>query len=172
MGESDLVHLHRLHRVVRLELAECEGVTSKTLSALHGLDFLTDLNLDRLNHYRIDRPLLTSTFLTNASLVHVLALPRLEALSLAGNLITDQGLSQLAGLPGLKRLDLSATEVSDAGLVHLIAMKRLATVNLAAIRITKQGLAQLQNARPDLTIELEIPPDVAEGVERVRGATK
>ena len=94
---------------------------------------------------------------------------RLEKLTLAGNLITDSGLSQIATITNLKTLDLEATEVSDAGLIHLEGMKNLKVVNLGATHVTKEGLAKLQMARPDLTIELDVEPAVEEGVKMRRG---
>ena len=86
----------KLHRVVSLNLAENDRITNKGLAELRGLDFLTELNLDRLNRYRHSPVRIASAPLTDACLVHLQALPRLENLSLAGNLITDQGLSQIA----------------------------------------------------------------------------
>ena len=83
------------------------GSPTRGWPRLRGLDFLSELNLDRLNRFRhaqssshIRLPL------TDACLVHLQALPRLENLSLAGNLITDQGLSQIAAMTNLKVLDL------------------------------------------------------------------
>ena len=70
-------------------------------------------------------------------LIHVLALPRLEVLTLSGNVITDQGLSQIARMRNLKNLDLEATEITDAGLVYIEGMKNLEAVNLGATRVTK-----------------------------------
>ena len=78
------------------------------------------------------------------------ALPRLEVLTLSGNLITDRGLSQIASDGDLKILDLEATEVTDAGLVYIEGMKNLEAVNLGATRVTKEAVTQLQMARPDL----------------------
>ena len=44
-GDSDLNHLRKLNRVVKLDLAECEKITNSGLARLRGLDFLTELNL-------------------------------------------------------------------------------------------------------------------------------
>ena len=97
----------KLHRVVSLNLAENDRITNKGLAALRGLDFLSELNLDRLDRFRQPAFRLAIRLrLTDACLVHLQALPRLENLSLAGNLITDQGLSQIAKMANLKILDL------------------------------------------------------------------
>ena len=59
----DLTHLRKLHRVVSLDLAENDQITNKGLAALRGLDFLADLNLERMDRYRnpesgrVSRPL-------------------------------------------------------------------------------------------------------------------
>ena len=169
LRDEDLDHFRRLHRVVSLNLAENDRITNKGLSGLRGLDFLAELNLERLDRYRQPPTRLVSIPLTDACLVHLQALPRLENLSLAGNLITDQGLSQIAAMRNLKVLNLSATEVSDAGLVHLEGMRNLERVDLGATRVTKEGIAQLRLARPDLSIELETEPAVEQAVRAIRG---
>jgi hypothetical protein len=171
LDDDDLDHLKKLLPVVKLELAECNTITITGLAKLRGLTSLNELNLARLNGYRYARYGVTSTPLTDACLIHLQALPRLEKLTLAGNLITDTGLSQIASMANLKSLDLEATEVSDAGLVHLEGMKNLKQVYLGATRVTKDGLAKLQMARPDLTIELDVEPAVEQGVKLRRGVT-
>jgi hypothetical protein len=168
-SDDDLDHLRKLLRVVKLDLAECNTITNAGLAKLRGLDFLTELNLERLNRYRYARYGAPWDLLTNACLVHLQALRGLEKLTLAGNLITDSGLSQIATITNLKTLDLEATEVSDAGLICLAGMKNLEVVNLGATHVTKEGLAKLQMARPDLTIELDVEPAVEEGVKLRRG---
>jgi hypothetical protein len=172
INDSDLDHLRRLFRVVKLELAECDSVTTAGLAKLGGLDILAELNLSRLGRYRYARSGVTSAPLTDACLIHLKALPRLEKLTLDGNLISDSGLSQIATMVNLKTLDLAATEVGDAGLIHLEGMKNLKVVNLGATHVSKEGLARLQMVRPDLTIELDVEPAVEQGVNLRRGVTQ
>jgi Leucine Rich repeat len=172
INDSDLDHLRRLFRVVKLELAECDSVTTAGLAKLGGLDILAELNLSRLGRYRYARSGVTSAPLTDACLIHLKALPRLEKLTLDGNLISDSGLSQIATMVNLKTLDLAATEVGDAGLIHLEGMKNLKVVNLGATHVSKEGLARLQMVRPDLTIELDVEPAVEQGVTLRRGVTQ
>jgi Leucine rich repeat/Leucine Rich repeat len=169
LRDGDLNHFRRLHRVVSLNLAENDRITNKGLSGLRGLDFLAELNLERLERYR--QVHFGSIFIpfTDACLVHLQALPRLENLTLAGNLITDQGMSQIAQMSSLKVLDLSATEVTDSALVHIEGMRNLERVDLGATRVTDEGLAQLRLARPDLTIELDVDPAVEQAVKATRG---
>jgi hypothetical protein len=167
LRDGDLDHFRRLHRVVSLDLSENDQITNKGLAGLRGLDFLSELNLERLDRYR--NPRRFSIPLTDACLVHLQALPRLENLKLGGNLITDQGLSRIAAMSNLKVLDLSATEVSDAGLAHLEGMRSLKAVKLGATRVTKEGIATLGLARPNLKIELDVDPAVEQEVKLNRG---
>ena len=170
LRDGDLNHFRRLHRVVSLNLAENDRITNKGLSGLRGLDFLAELNLERLERYRhAQSGAFRTVQLTDACLVHLQALPRLENLTLAGNLITDQGMSQIAQMSSLKVLDLSATEVTDSALVHIEGMRNLEGVDLGATRVTNEGLAQLRLARPDLTIELDVDPAVEQALKATRG---
>jgi Leucine Rich repeat len=169
INDGDLAHLSKLNRLVSLDLSENDRITDRGLAGLHGLDFLSELNLERLDRYRQHPSRVVSIPLTDACLPHLQALPRLESLILSGNQITDRGLFRIATMTKLKNLDLSATEVTDAGMVHIAGMKSLDRVNLGATRVTKEGIGQLRLARPDLSIEFEIDPAVDEGVKRVRG---
>ncbi len=172
IGDDDLAQVRNLHRVVSLDLADNDRITEKGLASLRGLNFLSDLSLERLDRFRQPPARAVSIPLNNACLVHLQALPRLETLSLSGNRITDQGLSQVARMASLKVLDLTATEISDAGLVYLEGMKSLERVNLGATGVTKKGIAQLQMARPDLLIELETEPGVEQEASLARGLTQ
>jgi hypothetical protein len=172
LGDSDLPYLLDLHRVRSLGLAECDSITDKGLAMLGGLDSLTELNLTRLNRYRYARYGADQAPLTDACLVSIRSLPRLQSLALSGNRITDQGLSCLAELRNLKVLVLDATEVSDAGLVYLQGMKSLQSVNLAATRVTSEGVRRLWELRPDLAINSDTEPDVEQGVKLRRGARR
>ena len=154
--------------MVSLNLAENDRITNKGLAALRGLDSLTDLNLERMERYRNPQSERVSLPLTDACLVHVQALPRLEVLTLSGNLITDQGLPQIARMRNLKTLDLEATEITDSGLVYIEGMKNLEVVNLGSTRVTKGAVTQLQMARPDLRIELDTDPSIEESIKFAR----
>ena len=54
LSDSDLDHLHRLHRLVSLNFADNHEISDKGLAALRGLDFLTELSLERLVRYRLN----------------------------------------------------------------------------------------------------------------------
>jgi hypothetical protein len=171
-GDEDLRYLHKLHRLVSLDLSECDKITSKGLAELRGLEFLTELNLARLDRYRHPVTGGRPVPLDETCLPALQGLERLEMLSLSGNLITDRGVSQIAKMANLKFLELEATEVSDAGLVYLQGMKNLQRVSLGATRVTIEGITKLQSARPVLVVDVDTEWDVERGVKLVRGATR
>jgi hypothetical protein len=76
----------------------------------------------------------------DAELVHAIAFPRLEELSLAGTKTTAAGLAKLAGLPRLKRLFLDGLPLADAGLKPLAKLAGLESLSLADLPITDAGL--------------------------------
>ena len=151
---SGLVNLESLH------LNECP-VSEPALAALGRLDRLQELDLTRLNVFRYGvsfagSPTGASEFgLTDACLPPLVGLPRLRALSLAGNRITDKGMVQIGRMRGLEDLDLSATDITDNGLVHLQSLKNLKTLNVTATLVTPDGLKRLQQAMPGLEISQE-----------------
>ena len=68
-------------------------------------------------------------------------------LHLGGTDVTDQGLTDVAGLNSLTRLHLERTKVSDAGLAHLKDLQNLAYLNLYQTGITDAGLAHLEGLK-------------------------
>lgn len=73
---------------------------------------------------------------TDAGLVHLKGLRRLNRLRLNDTEITDAGLAHLADLTRLEHLGLSGTQVTDAGLAHLDGLIALNSLALGATRIT------------------------------------
>ena len=92
------------------------------------------------------------TQLTDAGLMHLTEMTRLQNLSLEGTTITDAGLVHLKGLTNLKKLWLEETKVSDAGLVHLKEMTSLEMLWLHGTQITDAGIAELRTALPDCKV--------------------
>ena len=78
---------------------------------------------------------------TDADLVHLNQLIKLESLSLVRTQVTDAGLVHLRELVNLKMLDLWNTRVTDAGLVHLEGLSSLQTLNLHETQVGDQGRA-------------------------------
>ncbi len=139
-------------------------VSDKNLSALRNLTGLTRLTLD---YHRSN--------ITDAGLVHLSGMTRLEWLELTGSKITglglaslkemkrlkrlclgwthvdDAGLEVIAGFPQLEILELHQTRVTDAGLVHLRGLKNLRKLSVVYTAVTPQAVDELKKAIPTLT---------------------
>lgn len=89
---------------------------------------------------------------TNADLVHLKGLTKLEWLVLDNTQVTDAGLVNLQGLTKLELLYLSGTRVTDAGLVHLQGLTMLESLFLGNTPVTDEGVRELQQALPNVTI--------------------
>jgi hypothetical protein len=78
----------------------------------------------------------------------------LGTLHVANNLITDAGLVHLRGMARLNSLSLQDNRgVTDAGLAHLESLKFLGTLNLRGTRVTATGITKLQAVLPNCEIE-------------------
>lgn len=115
---------------------------------------------------------LMGTNVTDADLVHLRGLAKLEALSLKRTAVTGSGLAQLASLrklgfinladtkltdaemrelgklPGITGLNLSNTKITDAGLIHLKSMSRLTKLNLTGTAVTDAGIKEAKEWLP------------------------
>jgi len=89
---------------------------------------------------------------TNTGLEYVRELEQLRMLNLSSCSLTDEGLTQLAGMVNLEFLDLSyCNRLHDTGLKHLRTLPRLKHLHLqGCLRITKAGVARF--GRRSLTI--------------------
>jgi Leucine-rich repeat (LRR) protein len=83
--------------------------------------------------------------ITDAGIVHLKELTKLETLNLYNTRITDAGLAHLKGLVNLVKLDLnSCSRITDAGLVHLKGFTNLKLLGLPYTKITDAGLVHLK----------------------------
>jgi hypothetical protein len=115
---------------------------------LVGIDYLcnvTEVSLDGLA--------------TDAHLIPIGRLPRLEHLSITRSPITDAGLRHLQGLRELRKLYLHVTLISDRGLVHLSGMDSLQLLTLVDTKVTDEGLPMLSGLC--CLQELDLPPAVS-----------
>ena len=104
------------------------------LRNLLGNEFFSDVLVVSLNW----------TWVTDADLEHLEALPRLQQLDLDSTAVGDAGLEHLEGLTQLQHLGLYRTKVSDAGLKHLQGLRQLRYLDLGGLtKVTDAGLAQL-----------------------------
>jgi len=115
---------------------------------------------------------LVGTNVTDADLVHLRGLAKLEALGLKSTAVTGSGLAQLTDLrklnfinlantqltdaemptlgklAGITGLNLSNTKITDAGLIHLQSMGRLTKLNLTGTAVTDAGVAEAKKWLP------------------------
>jgi hypothetical protein len=87
---------------------------------------------------------LHETQITDAQLAHIATLTDLRELDLrkAPN-ITDAGIVHLRGMVKLEKLNLFRTQLSDAGISHLANMHVLDTLLIGGTRISERGVEQL-----------------------------
>jgi hypothetical protein len=94
---------------------------------------------------------------TDAGLVHLRELNKLQLLDLFGTKVTDAGIRQLKGFAKLQSLGLCATEVTDAGLEQLKSLTELQMLSLMGTTVTAAGVKELQKALPKCTIFVPSP---------------
>ena len=111
-------------------------VSDRNLSDLRNLTGLTRLTLDN-NQSRI----------TDAGLVHLSGMTRLEWLDLTGCKITGRGLASLKKMKQLKRLCLGWTQVDDSGLEVIAGFPKLESLELHQTRVTDAGLVHLRGLK-------------------------
>jgi hypothetical protein len=78
--------------------------------------------------------------------------PNLLALGFEGTQITDAGLVHLLSLTRVETLDLTRTGISDEGIVHLAQMSWLQYLHIEETRISNTGGLELQTRLPDCEI--------------------
>lgn len=112
---------------------------------------------------------LVETRITDAGLMHLSGLTKLEELLLWGNDIGDAGLAHLESLKDLKRLSLSDTRMTDAGLAHLAGLTKLQWLCLCENRISDAGLIHLKRLTDLRTLTLDDTLVTDDGLIHLRG---
>ncbi len=97
---------------------------------------------------RLEEIDLGKTGVTDAGLVHLKGLAKLQWLGLQETKITDAGLVHLQGLTKLQWVGLAETKVTDVGLEHLKKLTKLQSLYLGDTKVTKQGVQKFQQALP------------------------
>ena len=88
---------------------------------------------------------LSGPTVTDATVEGLECLAELRSLKLEYTLLTDAGLSKIAGLKTLRALELSWNEkTTDAGLTHVEGLAELRSLTLEGNTITDRGLAHLK----------------------------
>ena len=158
VADADLLYLNELHRVQRLNLANCIDVTGAGLAPIAHLDDLMELDLARSPDFLelwTSSTNAKSSKLSDAALLHVKSLWRLTSLILSGNAITDAGLAQLSGLTNLEYLELDETLITDEGLQNLNGLNRLKTLSVINTKVTAEGAKALEAKIPGLVVTLK-----------------
>jgi hypothetical protein len=91
---------------------------------------------------------LRSTAVTGAGLAQLTSLRKLGYINLADTKLTDAQMPALGKLAGITGLNLSNTKITDAGLIHLKSMSRLTKLNLTGTAVTDAGIAEAKKWLP------------------------
>ena len=95
---------------------------------------------------------LKRTKITNADLVHLEALTKLQDLILFDTKITDAGMVHMIGLTNLRTLELSGTNITDAGLEYLKGLHNLQALYHNRTQVTIEGSKNFRQAMPNCHI--------------------
>lgn len=93
---------------------------------------------------------------TPAGIAHAAKIHTLKRLDVSyAPTVTDESLPLIAQLPQLEEFRIGSARLTDAGLLHLARSKSLKKITLSGLKqVTEAGIAKLQQARPELTIEV------------------
>jgi hypothetical protein len=107
---------------------------------------------------------------TDAGLVHLKGLTKLESLYLFHTQVTDTGLQHLKELTNLKALSLTDTQITDAGLVHLKDLTNLEGLYFWNMQITDAGLEHLKGLTSLEYLDVSRTQVTDEAVKKLRDA--
>lgn len=135
-GFATLAELPNLRRLV----LNSSGVSDKELEAIAKCKALREL-------------IIPASATTDAGLVHLLKMPRLESLDISENpRITDAGMKQVAQLERLEHLYLGKTSITDKGLFELKPLEGLRNLHVAGTKVTDKGAEKFAEEMPNLRV--------------------
>lgn len=109
-----------------------------------------------------------SCAITDAQLVQLNALPRLEILDLTNSHISGSGFGEVSEAKHLRGLYMARTEFNDSGLEAIAKFAGLKDVILSETRVSDEGIINLEKlANPD-SLRLDGTRCTNEGLERLR----
>jgi hypothetical protein len=120
---------------------------------------------------RVERLDLYGSPITASGLGHLQPLTHLQTLLLVRTKVGDAGLARLAALKNLRVLSLEGTELSDDGLAHLRDLTNLADLNLASTAVTDRGLAHLAGLTRLQALDLSRTGTTDAGLAHLEGLT-
>ena len=109
---------------------------------------------------------------TDAELIQVEKLRRLERLDLYGSSVTARGLANLKGLRHLQTLLLVRTAVGDAGLAQLAGMKSLRILSLEGTAVSDEGVSHLRGLISLEDLDLANTKVSDNGLANLKGLSK
>ena len=112
---------------------------------------------------------LGNTQTTDEALQTLAQFKNLTRLHLENTQVTDAGLQHLKELPYLEYLNLYGTQISDEGLQTLSGLKNLRKIYLWQTKVTPTAAAQLQEALPDLNVDLGLDTMPQDSVKTAEG---
>lgn len=131
IDDDGVISLAPCKALVVLALDELSFVGTDGISALSGLAELQELYL-------------AGTTVDDETCKVIAKLPKLKKLRLSRNQISDDGLEVLASCSGLVELDLSEDSlITDAGMSHLALLTGLKKLNLWRVQISDEGALKL-----------------------------
>ena len=111
---------------------------------------------------------LGNTQLTDEVLSALSQFKHLTRLHLENTAVSDAGLAHLKDLKYLEYLNLYGTEVSNEGLQHLSGLTNLRQLYLWQTQATPEGAAQLQEAIPELEVNLGLDAAPADSIRTAK----
>ena len=172
--DEALAHLVKTYgdHLSGLELSNT-GITDAGLRHLAGLPLLTNLRIGNADpRHVLPGPTLPLNKITDAGLVHLKTLTKLQGLNLVGLPITDAGLDAVKDLPNLGGLYLDRTRVTGPGLSRLKSLPGLAVLYLDESAVTDEGLSHLKGATNLQVLSLAGVPLSGRGLAHLQALPK
>lgn len=121
-------------RVVEINLNGNPRADDQLLKLVSQFRELTDLSLEGTN-------------ITDAGIMHLKDLKKLEWLNLYRTNVGDPSLATLSTIKSLKHLPIGETNVTDKGLEHLAGMAQLVYLGFRKNKISDAGVSKLKNLK-------------------------
>ena len=109
--------------------------------------WVTDTDLKKLNDYpKLSWLDLSLTRITDQGLQELKGLPGVTDLNLRfAEYVTDEGLAAIKGWKNLEQLNVHGTKISDTPLEHVSGLTEIETLDVGSTRVTDVGLEQLSS---------------------------
>jgi uncharacterized membrane protein len=109
---------------------------------------------------------------TDKNLAPISEFKNLTRLNLHKTKVTDESLQHIKELPYLEYLNLYGTEVSNEGIQQLAGLKNLKRLYVWQTQVTEEGALKLQQALPDLEVNIGLESNPHDRVETAKATVK